>query len=338
MTVNPHQSLIQAICNRDIATIEKFMDNEALHFQTEKDVAVKYLGEFFEMIASFYGEQSITSSKTSCTTCTDFYGNIIAHHDHVVKFRISNSVFALDITPTCEDQFKLDYCEYFYESDEEKDLNLGRVGIHIPYDLMNGFKPDSIYLKLKAEKEKMLAEIDNGSIVFWFVEDLTAWLIKNEWAKIGMFNQGPVMHAFSKMIDILYMMEYLNDGLIAENECKIANGLFDKLNHGDLWEIYEWLEKHRRLDYVSISPSELNLEYVHEGYLTFKDFLPNLRFSVYGHTEFLKCIHNMDLAYKVTEEIRRDRLLEDIEDEWYWEDDEEGPEPSDQYYLDIDEG
>lgn len=53
MTVNPHQSLIQAICNRDIATIEKFMDNEALHFQTEKDVAVKYLGEFFEMIASF---------------------------------------------------------------------------------------------------------------------------------------------------------------------------------------------------------------------------------------------------------------------------------------------
>ncbi|HMR89336.1 MAG TPA: hypothetical protein PKD51_14340 [Saprospiraceae bacterium] len=106
------QSLIIAICNRDIATIENILDNEALHFQTEKDVAVKYLGEFYEMIASFYGEESITSSETSCTT--DFYGNIIAHHDHVVKFRISNSVFALDIAPTCADQFKLDYCDYFY--------------------------------------------------------------------------------------------------------------------------------------------------------------------------------------------------------------------------------
>lgn len=45
----------------------------------------------------------------------------------------------------------------------------------------------------------------------------------------------------------------------------------------------------------------------------------------------------MDLAYKVTEGIRKDRLLEDIEDEWYWEDDE-GPEPPDQYFLDRDEG
>jgi len=47
--------------------------------------------------------------------------------------------------------------------------------------------------------------------------------------------------------------------------------------------------------------------------------VPNLRFAVYGHSEFLKFLQNKDFVYDVTEEISKDTLLEDIEDEWFWE-------------------
>ncbi len=114
-------------------------------------------------------------------------------------------------------------------------------------------------------------------------------------------------------------MDFLYKALKNEDQLKLANEKFDKLNHSDVWEIYEWEENYRLQDYSRTSSCKLNLDPVNEGYFTFKDFLPNLRFAVYVHTEFLKYVKNKDFAFDVTEEIRKDTLLEDIEDEWYWE-------------------
>lgn len=44
--------------------------------------------------------------------------------------------------------------------------------------------------------------------------------------------------------------------------------------------------------------------------------MPNLRFAVYGHAEYLQFLKNKDFSYTLTEEIRNDTLCEDIESEW----------------------
>lgn len=162
-------------------------------------------------------------------------------------------------------------------------------------------------------------EIDNGQIVFWFFDDFCAWLEKYNWAKTTMNENGLGMFAFDKLIHILFRMDFLYEALKNEDQLKLANEKFDKLNHSDVWEIYDWIENYRMQDYTFTSSCELNLDTVNEGYFTFKDFLPNLRFAVYGHSAFLKFLQNNDFAYDVTEEIRKDTLLEDIEDEWFFE-------------------
>ena len=125
--------------------------------------------------------------------------------------------------------------------------------------------------------------------------------------------------ALSQLKHILFRMGFLYNGLISEQKFLIANQEFDQCNIDDEWEIYEWVENYRLQDYTGTSSCELNLDHVNEGYFTFKDFLPNLRFAVYGHSEFLKFLQNKDFAYDVTEEIRNDTLLEDIEDECFFE-------------------
>ncbi len=315
---NPRQTLIQAIASFDIDAVEKFMDDEVAHFQGEKSVVIRHLGDFFKWVSKENRVNNIQARETKCKFCLREDGTEV-FHKHVVLFYSSTLGFAFDIEPTKDGLFKLDYCMPSDLTEEQRSSDFDLCEMRIPYDQMISFKPDSIYLKLLEEKEKMLMEIDNGQIVFWFFDDFCAWLEKYNWAKTTMNENGLGMFAFDKLIHILFRMDFLYEALKNEDQLKLANEKFDKLNHSDVWEIYDWIENYRMQDYTFTSSCELNLDTVNEGYFTFKDFLPNLRFAVYGHSAFLKFLQNNDFAYDVTEEIRKDTLLEDIEDEWFFE-------------------
>jgi hypothetical protein len=316
MTDNPRQSLIQAIASFDIDAVEKFMDKDTLHFQGEKNVALTYLKDFFVWMANEKGETPIEVLDSSCDTCYDEDDKEVIH-DHVLLFRLANGAFAFDLEPTKNGLYKLDYCESYDNGETKNELLYSHFMIKIPYDLLPNFKPDALYLRLLTEKEKMLAEIDNGHVVFWFIEDLAKWLKRHAWPIRKFDNFGYGSFAFTTLIGIVRRLGYLHDSLIAENECMKANDEYDKLNHDDIWEVYEWYKKYKNQEFASTYPDLLNLDHLNEGYFTFKEFLPNLRFSVYGHTELLKFIQNLDKAYYKTEAIQKDTVLEDIEDEWF---------------------
>jgi len=315
---NPRQSLIQAIASLDINAVEKYMDDDVAHFQGEKRIAIGHLADFFKWFLEENESSIIQVKEIKCNSCIHEDGTEVFHMN-VVSFCSYSGGFAFDIEPTKNGLFKLDYCCFFDLTEDQSNRGFSRFSMSIPYDQMISFKPDSIYLRLLEEKENMLMEIDNGQIVFWFLDDFCAWLEKYNWAKANMNENGIGMSAFDKLRHILFRMDFLYEALKNEDQLKLANEEFDKLNHSDVWEIYEWEENYRLQDYACTSSCELNLDHVNEGYFTFKDFLPNLRFAVYGHTEFLKYLKNKDFAYDVTEEIRKDTLLEDIEDEWFWE-------------------
>jgi hypothetical protein len=315
---NPRQALIQAIASFDIDTAEKFMDDEVAHFQGEKSVVIIHLGDFFKWVSKENGVNNIQVRESKCKSCFHEDGAEV-FPKHVVLFYSSTLGFAFDIEPTKDGFFKLDYCMPSDLTEEQKSSDFHIYEMRIPLDEMISFKPDSIYLRLLDEKENMLLEIDNGQIVFWFLDDFCAWVEKYNWARANMSENGHGMSAFDKLIDTLFKMDYLYKGLINEDLIRLANEQFDALNHEKVLDIYEWLETYRFQDFSYIYVSDLNLDYVNAGYFTFKDFLPSLRFSVYGHAEFLKYLKNKDFAFDFTEEIRKDTLLEDIEDEWFFE-------------------
>jgi len=319
MTENPSQTLIQAIAALDIDAVEKFMDDEALHFQAKKDIAVKYLKEYFEWVATEKEDNQFKIRNASCTECCLEDGHKI-EHKNVVIYMLPNGYMPIDLKPTQSGKFQMDYCHSSEIKSSEPEECKSRFVFWIPLDLLENFKPDEMYLKLVNEKENILAEIDNGEIVFWFLEDIKAWTKKNHWA-ITEFDKILSMDydALSQLKHILFRMGFLYNGLISEQKFLNANQEFDQCNIDDVWEVNEWIENYRFQDFTCTSSFELNLDHVNEGYFTFKDFLPNLRFAVYGHSEFLKFLQNKDFAYEVTEEIRKDTLLEDIEDEWFWE-------------------
>lgn len=310
------RALIHAISNLNIETVEKFMDKKALHFQSKKNVAVTYLKEFFVWMAKEKGETTIEVVNTKCDTCYDEDDNEVIH-DHVVLFQLANGAFAFDIEPTKNGLYKLDYCGSYDKGEKQNEMMYSHFMIRIPYDLLPNFKPDPLYIRLQTEKEKMLSEIDNGHVVFWFVEDLTIWLKKHAWSISKFDNYGYGSFAFTTLINIVRRLGFLRDSLIADKECIKANEEYDQLNHDDIWEVYEWHKKYKNQEFASTYPDLLNLDRLNEGYFTFKEFLPNLRFSVYGHTELLKYIQNLDKAYYKTEAIQKDTVLEDIEDEWF---------------------
>jgi hypothetical protein len=320
---NPRQALIKAISDLDIDAVEKFMDDEVAHFQGEKSVVIKHLGDFFKWVSESIDHDILGVKEIICESCLHEDGTEV-FHKHVVSFCSSSGGFAFDIEPTKNGLFKLDYCNFFDLTEDQTNSDFRRFSMRIPYDQLISFKPDSIYLRLLEEKENMLMEVDNGQIVFWFLDDFSGWFEKYKWAKTTMNENGHGMFAFDNLIHILFRMDFLYEALKNEDQLKLASEKFDKLNHSDVWEIYEWIENYRMEDYTCTSSCELNLDYVNEGYFTFRDFLPNLRFAVFGHSEFLKFLQNKDFAYGVTEEIRKDTLLEDIEDEWHWEEWGEG--------------
>lgn len=316
---NPHQALIQAISNLDIDAVEKYMDDDVTHFQAKKDISVKYLKEYFEWVATEKEDNQFMIRNASCTECCHEDGHKI-EHKNVVHYMLPTGYMPIDLKPTQSGKFQIDYCYSSEIKSIEPVEGKSRFGFWIPLDLLENFKPDELYLKLVNEKENILSEIDNGEIVFWFLEDIKAWTKKNQWA-INEFDKILSMEydALSQLKHILFRMGFLYNGLISEQKFLIANQEFDQCNIDDEWEIYEWVENYRLQDFTCTSSCELNLDHVNEGYFTFKDFLPNLRFAVYGHTEFLKYLQNKDFAFDVTEEIRKDTLLEDIEDEWFFE-------------------
>ena len=324
MTDNPRQDLIQAIATLDIDAVEKFMDGDVAHFQGEKSIVVKYLDDFFKWMSDEKGDSTIEVKEIKCNSCIHEDGTKVTHK-HVVSFCFSNGGFAFDIEPTKNGLFKLDSCSLFDLTEYQSNKAFNDYLMRISFDQMISFKPDSIYLRLLEEKENMLMEIDNGQIVFWFLDDFCAWLEKYNWARTSMNENGTgILSAFNTLWHILCLMDCLYIALNNEDKLKLANEKFDKLNHSDVWEIYEWIENYRMEDYAFSNSSALNFEPLKEGYFTLKDFLPNLRFSVYGHSEFIKFLKNSEFAYDVTEEIRKDTLLEDIEDEWHWEEWEKG--------------
>lgn len=65
-----------------------------------------------------------------------------------------------------------------------------------------------------------------------------------------------------------------------------------------------------------VSVDDLNMEHTEDGYFTCSAFYPNLRFSVSGHEAYLQFITNFEDAYQITETIRKDRFLDDLEFEW----------------------
>jgi len=132
-------------------------------------------------------------------------------------------------------------------------------------------------------------------------------------------------------LNLLEKILYLQDSLLSEEECSLANEAYEKINHNDIWEVYAWYDKYFFKDYARLDVNLLNLDFLSDGYFTFKDFLPKLRFSGYGHTEFLTFGSRLELAFQKTEEIRKETLFDDIELEWYWEDDER-IEPPDEYF------
>jgi hypothetical protein len=315
---NLRQSLIKAISDLDLCAVEKFMDDNVPHFQAEKHIAVKYLKEYFEWVAIEKGIMSFKIIDSVCTKCYYDDDNEILHQN-VVIWQLPAGYMSIDLKPTQNGKFQMDYCQSCEVVEKETDESTIRFAIDIPFDLLDNFKPDELYLRLLTEKENMLAEIDNGNYVFWFVEDLKTWLKKHAWAIRKFDNFGYGSFAFRTLIVIVQRLGFLHDSLIAEKECMKANDEYDKLNDNDIWELYEWYEKYRIQKYASTYLDVLNLDHLDEGYFRFKEFLPNLRFAVYGHSEFLKFLQNMELAYEATEEIRKDTLLEDIEDEWHWE-------------------
>lgn len=313
------QKLIQAISNLDIDTVVKFMDDEAFHFQAKKDIAVKYLKEYFEWVATEKGDHQFKIRNASCTECCYEDGHKI-EHKNVFNFIVPKGYMSLDLKPTPGGKFQLDYCQSSEIISSEPEQRPSRFGFWIPFDLLENFKPDALYLKLVHEKEKILAEIDNGEIVFWFLEDFKAWMKKYHWAITEFGNTLSMDYdALCQLKHILFRMGFLYHGLISEQKFLQANQEFDQCNMDDVWEVYEWMENYRPQDFTCTSSCELNLDHVHKGYFTFKDYLPNLRFAVYGHSAFLKFLQNKDFAYDFTEEIRKDHLLEDIEDEWHFE-------------------
>ena len=315
LETNHRQSLIQAIADLDIEAVEKFMDDDVAHFQGEKSIVIGHLADFFNWMSDEKGESTIEDREIKCSLCYHDDGTKVTHK-HVVSFCFSNGGFAFDIEPTKNGLFKLDICE-IPEYQSNKDFS--NFTMRIYSDQVISFKPDSRYFRLLEEKEKMLADIDNEQIVFWFLDDFCAWLKKYNWPRTNIKENGFGMFAFNKLFQILSIMDSLYPALNNEDKLKLANEKLDKLNHSDVWKIYEWIEKYRFEEYSFSSSCDLNLNHVNEGYFTLKDFLPNLRFSVNGHSEFFKFIKNCEFAYGVTEEIRKDTLLEEIEYEWHWE-------------------
>lgn len=311
-------NIIQAICALDIDAIEKWMDDDVLHFEAKKNVALKYLKEFLEWISKEKGESVIKIKKIKCNTCYHD-GDIEVIHEHAILFELPAGRFAFDIKPTVNGLYSLDQCSPSQDENIHDQSLLMIYAFLIPYDLLHAFKPDNKYLDLLTEKEILLSEIDNGKVIYWFIEDFSAWIDKHDGAIKALNELRPHSFVLGPLQEILAKMNYLYDGLKAEKICQAANEEYDKLNHADIWEEYEWMHRYQRRQYSYIDPSELNLTHVEDGYFTFKDFLPNLRFSIYGHQAFLKFIHNLSMVYNRTEEIRNERLLNDIEDEWFWE-------------------
>ncbi len=308
-----HHIIIQAICALDSQMVVKLLDDDALHFGATKDIFVPYFKCFFDWLSTTINSSAIEAQAVLCHGCEE------VNHDGVVIFYTSDGYFAFDIQPTSEGKFSLNQCNS-YECPITIDENIGAKAFMIPYDLLANFKPDTLYLQLLSEKENMLSDIDNGNIVFWFMEDVETFLKKNTWAITKLENNGFNTLAFDTFKSFLDSLKNLNSGLRFEDYYRHANLAYNLVNQCDDWDIYEWYHKQKGHSGTWLYPSLFDLTNIHFGYFTFSDYYPNLRFSVYGHQEFLKFINNVEEAYIKTEKIRSDYTLEDIEIEWAYED------------------
>ena len=301
--------IIQTICDLDYKAVVDLLDDDALHFETTKDRFLPFLKDFFEWVPTMIDCSKIEAQAINCCRCEK------VDHNNIVLFSAIGGYFIFDIQHTIEGKFSLDFCDSC-EPNAYKGQDIGPYTILIPYDLLVDFVPDTIYLKLLSEKEKMLEEIDNDSVIFWFKDDVEAFLKKYAWAKENMRDKGSGMFAFDNFISFLKILVNLNKGMQSENICQMANRSYSLVNQYDAWEIYEWYYCQERRGCPQITASSLNLNNIEKGYFSINNHYPNLRFSVFGHQEFLKFTQNWEEALEKTEDLRADCFVDQFQEGW----------------------
>ena len=317
------KNIIQAICNLDYQAVVEFLDDDALHYGATKELFVPYLKQYFKLMPIYMDCSHFEAEVMICGGCKivrDYnelwdpdinYPTIAC--GHVILFRSPDGHFTFDIKPTHNGKFCLNSCTF----------NNGYCDIYIPEDLLDGREPGEVYNRLLAEKPKILAEIDNGEIVFWFFEDIDAFKKKYDWFFNHINEYTNNYFQFFEFEGFAYYLNSLHTFLPSQRIYQAANEAYSELNKSDIWAIYEWYYTHQDKKYEYYGPNIFDLSHIDQGYFTIKDFFPNLRFSYSGQQDFFTFITNMDEAYLIAEEIICEELFSEIEIEWRCEESEE---------------
>ncbi|MBK8516546.1 MAG: hypothetical protein IPL55_09780 [Saprospiraceae bacterium] len=168
---------------------------------------------------------------------------------------------------------------------------------------------------MKSELQNILKSFNQGEIIFWFPEDLAAWVDNHQnfldsiqdYSKFDLF--GEFAFYFDQLEELNFAMHKIDD-LIQ------ANAEFESIKPDDKCGINRFLSKWCWFTNY-ITHQSFNYENIDKGYFTFSDFFPNLRFYVRGQEEyfkFLEYLYHAKFAYEDCDEILHDNDEKDTND------------------------
>ncbi|MBP6237620.1 MAG: hypothetical protein KA536_15830 [Saprospiraceae bacterium] len=298
--MNLRQQLIKAICHREMDVISDFLDEDVLHFGCYKrDIIERIRGFLFNlqenktndiMVARVWKCRNVLTNEALCCT---------SKHLNPVRFEIGKNFFIWDIKPNKNGLFSMDICKSY----NEKEVFFASE-IFIPEDIVAGFQPDENYLQMKSELQKVLKPFNQGEIIFWFPEDLAAWVDNHQdfldsiqdYSKFDFF--GEFAFYFDQLEELDFAMHKIDDLMQ-------ANAEFESIKPDDKCGFNRFLSKWCWFtNYIFLQ--SFNYENIDKGYFTFRDFFPNLRFYVRGQEEyfkFLEYLNHAKFSYEDCDEI-----------------------------------
>lgn len=303
------QILINAICNKEIATITDFLDGDSLHFGCQKSVFLKRLKLYFKYFPGNTEDVPLTAKLILCNF--EYQQSCIMYHQYPVMFQSTYAFFVWDIAPTKAGKFKVDPCNSCQEG-----VDRYKYDLIIPEDLLFSFHPSQAYLSMKEEMEDVLKIFFDKPIIFWFPEDLSDWVDKHQdfLDRIQNFSHYDY---FSEPSFYCAHLEELDQAMHSTSYLKEANAIFTSIKPEDRCGFKRFFSKY--LGFTNyIFYTSFDYTHVDKGYFTFRDFFPNLRFYYKGQEEYFTFLANIKYAFKFSgeecDDITIDRYETDITD------------------------